>query len=688
MLLTRMTVLALLLPAAAVLAQGEAGTAAGGLYLSAPTGPVRQATQLATNVTIEVAGIVARVKVAQRFRNDGSDWVEGVYVFPLPDDAAVDELSMLIGDRRIDGEIREREEAKRIYERARDEGRQASLVEQERPNLFTTSVANIAPGQEVTIEIGYLQTAAYAQGWFSLRFPMTLTPRFVPGGAAASATPGGAQASATPSPGSTRIRPETTAVPDAARITPPVLDPDGPIENLAVIEVAIDAGAPLIDLQSSSHATLTGRRGDRYTLEPAAGRIAMDRDFLLDWRIAPSREPRAVAFTETAGGETYALLTFLPPAAIELSEATPREMIFVIDTSGSMGGASISQAKAALAFGLDRLSTIDRFNVIEFNTNVRALRAEPVAVTVDALGEARRFVAGLDANGGTNMAPAIAMALAQPTTPGYLRQVIFITDGSVGNEAGLFRMIRDALGDARLFTVGIGSAPNSHFMRKAAQFGRGSHLHIARADQVESGMRALFDKLEHVALREIELDWPAAIEVYPERVPDLYRGEPVVVAARLGRAAAGALSVEASGLVGRYAWSEAIEIEPGQSAGVASIWARRKIEDLLDRKLEGEPEAAIRAAVLDVALEHGMLSPYTSLVAVDKTPERSRYAALRREALGNMLPAGSDPHAVFGRLPDTATDARLLQLLGTVAACLVLGLVGIWRLTGRAGDDR
>lgn len=633
-----------------------------GLFVSNGSGSARQATQLTTDVSIDVTGIVATVSVAQRFRNDSDDWVEGVYVFPLPDDAAVDKLVMRIGERRIEGEIQEREQAKLTYERARAAGRQASLVEQERPNLFTTSVVNIAPRQDIVIEIGYQQSVEYDKGEFSLRFPMTLTPRFVPG---VGVRRGSGSA----------VTPATTAVTDASRITPPVRIPaDGP-DRLATIEVTLDAGAPLASLSSSSHETLSSASGNRYVLRPGNREVAMDRDFIVNWQIAPSLSPRALAFSETVDGESYALLMFLPPPTAELTEATPRELIFIIDTSGSMGGTSMQQATAALHWGLDQLTAIDRFNVIAFSDTANSLFGNPVAMTLQNLDTAHRFVNRLDANGGTNIAAALAAALTGSGTQGYLRQIVFITDGSVGNEAGLFQMIRTELGDSRLFTVGIGSAPNSHFLRKAAQFGRGTHLHISRPEDVEPGMRQLFDKIGHVALKQIELDWPASIESYPDRIPDLYHGEPVVVAARLGRDVSETMTIESTGLVGPYAWSQSIEVFPGASPGVASVWARRKIESVLDRQLDGESETSIRQEVVGVALAHGLLSPYTSLVAVDRTPERTRSAALRREAIGNLAPAGSAINALFGRLPNTATDSKLLLSVGGILTLLAMALL-------------
>jgi Ca-activated chloride channel homolog len=635
-----------------VLAEAPAGLEDGGLYFETEATGAVPATRLATEFDIRVSGMVARVSVRQRFRNDGSEWVEGIYVFPLPDDAAVDTLTMEIGDRRIEGEISEREQARQTYARARAAGQQASLVEQERPNLFTTSVANIAPGQEIVIEIGYLQTAGFEADRFELRVPMTFTPRFTPRG-----------------------------VQDAPRIASPVRSARDNTTHGARIDIAIDAGMPLAEAASSSHVLTTSTNGTRARLTTGSGPVPMDRDLVVGWRVVADQTPRVAGFTETVGGESFTLLMFMPPATTALPATTPREVVFVIDTSGSMEGNSLARARTALQSALDRLTPADRFNVIEFNNEAQPLFEAPVPLGPQALEDAHRFVSRLRADGGTNIASALTTALGQRQTPGFLRQIVFITDGSVGNEPAVFETIRRGLGDARLFTVGIGTAPNTHFMRKAAQFGRGSYSHIARAEEVEPAMDRLFSKLEHVALTDIEIDWPQSVEAYPERIPDLYLGEPVVVTARAGTLDR-KLSIEAAGRITAYPWNERIDIAPGNATGIASIWARRKIETLLDRRLDGVSEDTIRPAVIDVALAYGMLSPYTSLVAVDRTPELTRTARLRREAVGSLAPAGT-AGARFANFPPTATRAELYQLIGTLMTAMLIGLGGIARLTAR-----
>ncbi|HEX6999840.1 MAG TPA: marine proteobacterial sortase target protein [Gammaproteobacteria bacterium] len=617
---------------------------AGTLFFRSEAG-LDPAAPLSTHVRISVSGIVARVAVTQRFRNTGGERLEALYAFPLPDDAAVDRLTMRVGDRLIEGEIREREQAERLYADARDSGRRASLVSQSTPNLFTTAVANIGPGEAVDVTIEYLQTARYDAGELSLRFPMTFTPRYGERAAAA------AEDGPAPPPGAAAARAPAPAV------------------NEAVIEAVVDAGIALAEVGSRHHEVRVRRRGRRYVIETTAPRVPMDRDFVLHWRPHVGAAPAVAALTETVGDTTYALLMILPPTDSHAFVAQPRELICVVDTSGSMGGQSIEQAKAALANALGRLTGADRFNVFRFDSTTASLYRTPVPFDGTTYAEALEYVQGLQANGGTEMKPAIRAALSQPASRGHLRQVIFLTDGGVANEQELFATIKQHLGDARLFTVGIGAAPNTYFMRKAAQFGRGTYTHIGDESAVAGAMQALFDKLERVALTDVVVDWPDAQELYPHQVPDLYAGEPVVVVGSFPARGAGTIDVRVWGRAGGEPWSQAVKLASGSAPGVAALWARRKVEYLLDSRVDGVDEELIRKMVVDVALEHRLVTPYTSLVAVDRTPATAA-GPLARRRIANMAPAGQ----AYASLPQTGTPAALFRLLSLVflAAALVL----------------
>ena len=606
---------------------------------------------LDTRVELRVTGMVVRATVHQEFVNPATVWAEGIYVFPLPEDAAVDHLRMRVGGRVIEGVIRERAAAKQAYETARQEGRRASLVEQERPNVFTTSVANIPPGAAIIVEIEYQQIVPYYAGEYRLRFPMVVGPRYV-----------------------------TDEVPDASRITPPVQHPSrGPI-NPVTLRIELDAGVPLARLESPSHAIQTAPLAGGVTLvELAQGPVPADRDFELAWQPAAEAAPTAAVFAETAGDATFALLMVMPPAPGTLVPSVPREVVFVLDNSGSMQGASIDQAKAALTLALGRLQPADSFNVIRFNHTTDSVFAGALPATRLNLRAAARWVAGLRATGGTEMLPALERALDGRERIERLRQVIFLTDGAVGNEERLFAVIRERLGGSRLFTIGIGSAPNSHFMREAARLGRGTFTFIGNPNEVQDKMLALFQKLESPALTDLRLELPGGVaaELLPERIPDLYHGEPVVVALKTRVLPP---TVTLRGTLGGAPWDQSITLHGAAAgAGLRVHWGRALIAALLDRRHAGVSEEDTRAAVIHVALEHHLVSAYTSLVAVDVTPARPGDAPLEGHALPTNLPHGWEYTAVFG-MGQGATPAPLHVILGLALLTLATVAVMLRRL--------
>ena len=657
------------MPAATAEESAPMDAQSGTLLLKMKSGLVT-ATRVNTDVTLKVSGLVARVSVRQEFRNTGPEWVEGVYVFPLPEKAAVDRMRLHIGERFIEGEIREKEQAKKEYERARSEGKKASLVEQQRPNLFTTSIANVAPGERVVVEIEYLEDLRYDDGTFSIRFPLTLTPRYIPGSPLPDRQGSGWSA-------------DTTRVADASLITPPVVTASR--DHKVSLRAHIDAGMPLEIVASRYHPVEVTEQQGRYTVSLANDAVPKDHDFELLWRPVVSSAPRAMVFRETISNEPHYLLMVVPPDGAQAAPlAVPREVLFVVDTSGSMHGTSLAQAKQALMRALDGLGAGDRFNVIEFNSTTRALYHQSVAADAANLGRARRFVQALEANGGTEMRPALRLALDSAGTETHLRQGVFITDGSVGNEDELFAMIEERLGDARLFTVGIGSAPNSWFMRKAAELGRGTFVVISALHEVAEKMDRLFAKLQHPQITNIDVSWPGGTvwEAYPEIVPDLYLGEPVTVRVRAAAPPQPGATVRVSGDSVAGAWTSELALDRGdEHPGVAALWARAKIAALHDEGRRGADPQLIREAVIDAAMQHHLVSKYTSLVAVDKTPVRAAGDPLAREQVPNLLPYGQDMNAIFG-FPATATDAPALLLRGLLllfAALLLLGAGAIRR---------
>jgi Ca-activated chloride channel family protein len=609
---------------------------AGGLYLK-DEGGERVATPLVfTDVRMTVTGMVNRVTVEQRFVNPIDEWREGVYVFPLPEKSAVDHLRMQVGGRAIEGMIKERGEAKRTYESAKSEGRKATLLDQERPNLFTTSVANIGPREEIVVAIEYQEAVRYDEGTFRLRFPMAITPRYTPG--------------------------------DSAPVDTPMVERGDGYVLPVHITVDLDTGVALSALSSAYHAVNIEPRGEhRYRLTLQDGPVPAARDFELAWTPDVGAAPATALFTQTKGGKTYALLMALPPATAKVTTRPPREVTYIVDTSGSMEGVSMTQARDALAMALDRLQPGDRFNVIEFNSTTHSLFAAPVAVDDFTMRRAKQFVAGLRARGGTEMLPALEIALAGPREASILRQIVFLTDGAVGNEDAIMKLVGERIGDRRLFTVGIGPAPNMFFMTKAAQFGRGTYTAIGDVREVQEKMTALFRKLESPALTDIAVDWPPGADVWPRIVPDLYAGEPVIVSAAFDSALAPG-NIAVSGRRDGAVWGTLLAKSSGSSEnGVGVLYARAKIDALMDAGRRGAPEQDIRAAVIDVALTHHLVSKFTSLVAVDVTPTRAAGIAAPTTAVPGNIPEGLTG---FDQLPRTATPAPLMMLAGGLAMVL------------------
>lgn len=584
-----------------------------GLFVAAPA--------VDTEVHLRVRGLIVRGEVTQRFRNPEPACAEAVYAFPLPDDAAVDALRMTIGQRVIEGEIREREEAGQIYDQARSEGMKASLLTQERPNLFTISIATIAGGEEVSVTIDYQESAEYRDGVFRLRFPMTVAPRYTPAGTA----PAG----------------------------PPVtLSRLNPIH----LTVDLDSGFSLRRVESPTHTIGTSVISGSHQMIALQGDVPADRDFELVWQPDLGSEPKSALFTENE----YALLMLMPPSGGGVR--LPKESIFIIDTSGSMGGPSITEAKAALVTALDHLGAQDRFDIVEFNSVTRTLWDAPRPATSGNIAEAKKFVESLQADGGTEMLPALEAALRDSSqADGTVRQVIFMTDGQVGNESQLFAFIREHLGRSRLFTVGIGSAPNSHFMRDAARFGRGTFTCIGNVNEVQEKMSALFAKLESPVLTNlaVRFDDPAA-EMWPQRVPDLYAGEPLVIAVRFSKPGG---RVMASGKQGSEEWSAVSNVQSrSEESGIARLWARRKIEALSDSGGD------VRKQVVELALANHLVTQFTSFVAVDHTPSGGPQQTCETRPVPAMLPPGWG--GMDGSLPGTATSAPLYLLIGVALLTL------------------
>jgi len=601
---------------------------------------------VATDVDVTVSGPTARARVTQLFHNPSAGWVEAVYVYPLPEGGAVDTLKMVVGERIIVGDVMERKSAKAIYEQAKAAGQKATLMEQERPNIFTNSVANIGPGESVLVQIEYQEPVHQSGNQYSLRIPLVVAPRYNPA----------------PVVQTVDLKPDgqgwgsvADPVPDRDRITPPVLDPsiDSPINPVA-ITVRLQAGFPLCEVKSQHHGITTDEiSNDTRVIKLSDKVVPADRDFELTWTPAAAAVPSVGLFREHVADADYVLAFVTPPALADaVQQPRPREAVFVIDNSGSIGGTSIRQAKASLLYALGRLKPTDRFNVIRFDDTMDVLFPDAVPADAEHLDRARSFVSALEARGGTEMVPAMQAALTDRRggEQDHLRQVIFLTDGEIGNEQQLFDTIAAMRGRSRVYMVGIGSAPNTFLMTRAAEIGRGTFTHIGSVDQVEERMRALFDKLENPIVTGLTATYSDTADTTPSALPDLYRGEPVVIAAKVATLTG---TLEIAGRIGDRPWLVKLPLaNAAEGKGLSKLWARRKIADAeVARTLRRATPEETDKRVLALALDHHLVSRLTSLVAVDTTPSRPEGAHLVRTELPLNLPAGWDFGKVFGERP-------------------------------------
>jgi Ca-activated chloride channel family protein len=631
-------------------ASSDEGPATGTLMLRGQgTSRSMAAFRLCTDMDVTVTGQTARVRVVQAFRNTSDKWMEASYLYPLPQDGAVDSLKMVVGQRVIVGHIEPREKARATYEAAKASGRKAGLVEQQRPNMFTTMVANVAPGETVLIAIEYQVPVSQANGTFSLRLPLVVGPRYTPP-YTLDAAAGVADANA------------VTAAPVLAPGIDETLNPTS-------ISVRLAPGFDVANLISRYHrVNITGPLDDR--MVKLDGSVTANRDFVLEWRSA-SADPTLGLFAQHTAKGDYVMASVTPPADTSSLPTPPREMVFVIDNSGSMGGDSMDEAKASLLHALGTLRPQDHFNVIRFDDTMTRLFDHSVAATPDQVDLARRFAGSLEAQGGTEMLPALKAALADAATgggdsPEVLRQIVFLTDGEISNEREMVAAIGADGGRSHVFMVGIGSAPNNYLMDRISTAGGGIYTHIGAPGEVAAKMTPLLDVLSHPAVRNLSVRVEGgSLDLLPSRLPDVYAGRPLVLVGRTDHLT-GNLTVR--GMIGGKPWERRIDLASAlPSPAVEKLWAHSRIGDIeADRALGKLEDAAADAEVERIGMESEIVTSRTSLVAVDETPSRPEGSRLTREELPINLPAGWDFDTLFGQ--DAAPGATDKQGSGDRAA--------------------
>ena len=626
-----------------VAAQNKATS--GTLQVVDPNGKPKAACPLKhTDAKAEISGFLSRVIVTQEFENPFNEKIEAVYTFPLPQSAAVDDMTMIVGDRTVRGKILRREEAQAVYEAAKTGGQRASLLDQERPNIFTQSVANILPGEQIKIIISYVETLKYEDGSYEFVFPMVVGPRYVPGSAT------GAQGNG--------FAPNTDQVPDASRITPQP-PPEGMRAGHDIsLDIALDAGVTIDTLGSKTHDVKVDRAdGHRAHVRLKDEATIPNKDFVLRYDVAGTKVQDAVLTHSSVKGGFFTLI-LQPPERVTAEDVTPKELVFVLDTSGSMGGFPIEKAKETMNLALDNLYPYDTFNLITFSGDEHILFPEPVPATKDNLEKAQKFLESRQGSGGTEMMKAVKASMDPSDAQGHVRIVCFMTDGYVGNDMEIIGEVQKHP-NARVFAFGIGNGVNRFLLDSMAKYGRGEVEYVGLNDDGSAAARRFHERVRNPLLTDISLDWNElpVVDVYPKNIPDLFGAKPLVITGRYTATSRGTLRLKGK-MSGRdFVREIPIDFSDSQKQHdvLATLWAHTRIDDLMSQDFKGlqlgNMSEDLKKTITQLGLDYRLMTQFTSFVAVEEMIVTDG-GQPRRIDVPIEVPEGVNREAVFGQEKD------------------------------------
>jgi len=624
-----------------VSAQSENQITQGTLQAVDAAGKVKAVCPLKhTDVKAQISGFLSRVTVTQEFENPFKEKIEAVYTFPLPQNAAVDDMTMLVGDRTVRGKILRREEAQAVYEAAKNNGQTASLLEQERPNIFTQSVANILPGEQIKITISYVETLKYEDGSYEFVFPMVVGPRYVPGNAT------GAQGNG--------FAPDTDRVPDASRITPKPPPPGMRAGHDISIDVVLDAGVPLDAINAKTHEVLLERPDIRRAhISLKDQETIPNKDFILRYDVAGQKISDAL-LTHSTGHSGFFTLILQPPERVTVEDVTPNELVFVLDTSGSMSGFPIEKAKETMKLALDNLYPYDTFNLITFSGDEHILFPEPVPATQENLAKAQAFLESRQGGGGTEMMKAIKASMDPSDKQDHVRIVCFMTDGYVGNDMEIISEVQKHP-NARVFAFGIGGSVNRFLLDNLAKYGRGDVEYVGLNDDGSAAAKRFHERVRNPLLTDVSVDWNgmAVSDVYPKTIPDLFGAKPVILTGRYAGNGKGVIRLKGK-MSGRdFVREIPVDFSSTEQHDVlATLWARNRVDDLMGQDMNGAQQGTmkdeLKQAITQLGLDYRIMTQFTSFVAVEEMIVTDG-GQPRRIDVPVEVPEGVNRDAVFGK---------------------------------------
>ncbi|MEE3715539.1 VIT domain-containing protein [Tumidithrix elongata RA019] len=628
----------------------------GGLY--GTTAESKQGFPLQhTEVMAKVSGNVSRVEVVQTFTNPYKQPLEATYVFPLPDDAAVDDMEIKVGDRIIRGLIKKREEAKKIYEQAKHEGKTAGLLEQERDNIFTQSVANIKPGEKIEVTIRYTESLKFEKGNYQFVFPMVIGPRYIPGDDKETKP----TVEAKDSGGKAKV------VADAAKITPSTLPPDTRTGQDIGVTVEIEAGVPIAQVQSTSHQIHTTQDGRilRVTLDRQD--TIPNKDLVINYQVSGNdTQDTLLAQTDERGGHFAAYL--IPAVDYQSDRIVPKDVVFLMDTSGSQAGAPIVQSQELMRHFIKGLNPNDTFTIIDFANTSTSLSTQPLENTPQNRDRAIAYIDRLSANGGSELMNGINTVLNfPPAKDGRLRSVVLLTDGLIGNDEQVIGEVsrRLPVGN-RLYGFGVGTSVNRFLIERVAELGRGKARMVRPDEAAQPVVEKFLTQINNPILTNIEVKWEgtgAPPEIYPAQPTDLFANQPLVVYGRKGDRTSGTLRIRGIAAGGKlYEKAIPVNFANGGNPAIAQLWGRARIHELMNQMYNRETNSGIEA-VTKTALDYRLLSKYTAFVAVSDDMRVDPSLGVEKVEVPVQMQQGTGNTQV----PEPG------QIFGSLAALLLLG---------------
>lgn len=559
-------------------------------------GEQRKFPLVRTDVRANVRGGVAEVEVTQKYQNPSDKPIEAVYIFPLPENSAVYRMRMAIGERVIEADVKERQAAKKMYEAAKRAGNAAALLEQERPNVFTQSVANIAPGKEINVKIQYVQDLTYDAGQYEFVFPMVVGPRY------------------------------NAHADDAARISPPYMGTGERSGADVSVEVNVDPEPVATNIEVPTHEVSKTSNKGALKVALKEKKALPNRDFVMRWRVVGNKPRARLLLSEMSGQEGYFSLLVHPPELPIESLVGKREIIFVVDVSGSMSGLPLDLCRMAMQKALRGLRPVDTFNIVTFAGFTGKVFEKPRSANQESIRDALEYIYAMRAGGGTEMRTAVDEALKPNVEAGRHRYVFFLTDGYIGDEARIFAGAGELVAGleakgqrARVFGMGIGSSPNRHLIEGLSHAGKGLATYAGNREDPGRAVNAVYHYIDRAVLTDVKPDWAAigATEVFPSAAPDLFASHPIVLHGMYKSQPSGPMVVRAK------AGNDVIEIPVDVRQGVGGardtlgrLWARSKIASF-DESGTGQGDESQKKVILDLGLQFHLVTKYTSLIAVD-----------------------------------------------------------------------